>query len=121
MSKRIPYIRQLDSLWAIAVFMVILLHFCNDLHIADLDFGKYGVDIFFAISGYLITAILLRKKETNFPFRKKLGYFLTKRVLRLFPLYCAVLIFFSVSALLGLYGSPPQPWIYYYTYTINIH
>ena len=121
MSKRIPYIHQLDSLRAIAAFMVILVHFCNELNIADLDFGKYGVDIFFAISGYLITAILLRQKETYFSVWKKIGCFLTKRVLRLFPLYYAVIIFFSISALIGFYVGPTEPWIYYYTYTINIH
>ena len=51
------YRHEVDGLRAVAVSAVILNHIENDL----LPSGFLGVDIFFVISGYVITASLLRK------------------------------------------------------------
>ncbi len=68
-------IGRLDGLRALAVLMVILLHH----HL--LDFGGAGVDLFFVLSGYLITGILRKAR-----FRKTYwSAFYLKRVTRIMP------------------------------------
>jgi peptidoglycan/LPS O-acetylase OafA/YrhL len=80
------YFFEIDSLRAVAIILVILFH---------LDFlliGYLGVDIFFVISGYLITYIALEKNITY-------KLFLERRVRRIFPL----LFFGSLVALIFSY------------------
>ena len=85
--NRIGYIPALDGLRAIAVFLVMLLH-------AHFQFGKggsIGVDIFFALSGFLITTLLLEEYYNNE--RISLIGFYLRRTFRLFPaLYLMLLI-----------------------------
>lgn len=111
---------QLDSLRTIAAFMVIFHHFLPELQIGVYNFGKYGVEIFFTISGFLITAILLKQREFSSPTFLKIKYFLVKRALRLFPVYYLFLIFFTVLAAFGLDIWSDGYGIYFYTYTINL-
>jgi peptidoglycan/LPS O-acetylase OafA/YrhL len=75
--------KQLDGLRAVAVFLVLIVHFA--VPVSNLiDAGYYGVDLFFVISGYLITTILVRSNE---PFGKSYRKFLGRRTLRIFPIY----------------------------------
>ena len=120
MSSRIKKIKQLDSLRTIAALMVILYHFLREFSIGSFDFGKYGVEIFFMISGFLITSILLKQREADFSTWKKIKYFITKRALRLFPVYYIFLIFFTILSFFGMYIWNEGNGIYYYTYTANI-
>lgn len=84
-------IGSLDGIRGIAVLLVAAFHF------GLLPFGWIGVQIFFVLSGYLITAILVRERE--YPLRFYLKRFYWRRALRIFPLYyafvslCAVLFF----------------------------
>ncbi|HMI51244.1 MAG TPA: acyltransferase [Candidatus Saccharimonadales bacterium] len=59
--------------------------------------GSYGVHIFFVVSGFLITTLLLREKEAFGVI--SLRNFYLRRVLRIWPLYYAVLALYVVIAL----------------------
>ncbi len=64
--------------------------------VAALSSGAFGVDLFFALSAYLITNLLLREKELRGSLDVKSFYI--RRILRIWPLYFA---FLGFSALLG--------------------
>ena len=59
--------------------------------------GSFGVHIFFVVSGFLITTLLLREKETFGTI--SLRNFYLRRILRIWPLYYAVLTLYVVIAL----------------------
>jgi peptidoglycan/LPS O-acetylase OafA/YrhL len=90
--KKIP---QLDALRGLAVLLV-LLHNTDrypalHLHLIS-DNGWMGVDLFFVLSGLLITGILLDTKQSEGYFRN----FYARRCLRIWPLYYALLLFMFV-------------------------
>ena len=70
----------LDGLRAIALLLVL------GTHTGNLEFGWIGVQLFFVLSGFLITGILLRMKETQTP-KMYFTKFYGRRFLRIFPLY----------------------------------
>lgn len=80
----------LDGLRGIAILLVVFFH--NFGFINYFFFGWLGVDLFFVLSGFLITDILIRGMGTkNF-----LKSFYIKRVLRIFPIYFLLLIIFLI-------------------------
>lgn len=81
----------LDGVRALAVILVMATHF--GLHAPQ---GQIGVDLFFVLSGFLITSLLLRERDrTN---RVSLVNFWRRRALRLFPaLGCAIALALAVS------------------------
>ena len=81
----------LDGLRAIAILMVFASH--SDL----MEFGWTGVQLFFVLSGFLITGILLDMKE-SLPVRQYFGKFYGRRFLRIFPLYYFYLALMAVVA-----------------------
>ncbi|QQS47668.1 MAG: acyltransferase [Acidobacteriota bacterium] len=113
------YNKSLDSLRAVAVLLVVLVHY------GYLDFGWIGVQLFFVLSGYLITTILLEDKRYTFKYYLKRFYW--RRALRIFPLYYGYLILFAVFNLLA-YPALFEPereyfityWPWLFTYTLNI-
>ena len=74
-----PYRPEIDGLRALAVVAVIINHINQDL----LPSGYLGVDIFFVISGYVITSSLLRKNSDNLA--DFLVGFYVRRIKRLIP------------------------------------
>lgn len=79
------YRTEIDGLRAIAVLLVIF----NHLDIALFKGGYVGVDVFFVISGFLITSIISKEiTEKKFTFKN----FYKKRVLRLAPAYFLVIL-----------------------------
>lgn len=77
------YIKHLDGLRAVAIFGVIIYH--AKIYFTSEPFlkgGFLGVDLFFVISGYLMTSIIYEQsKNNNFSFKK----FILKRIRRIFP------------------------------------
>lgn len=121
------YVPALDGVRGIAVVMVLLHHFVPRSEIETLgDFGLFvkqltnsggmGVDIFFVLSGFLITGILLRAKGQPNYFRN----FYARRSLRIFPLYyLALTLTFVVMPRIfghsdGSYASQHQAWMWLY-------
>jgi peptidoglycan/LPS O-acetylase OafA/YrhL len=97
--RRIP---GLDGLRAIAILLVFAYH----SHLVE--FGWAGVQLFFVLSGFLITGILLDMKET-LPVREYFKKFYSRRFLRIFPLYYFYLALMAVIAYrLQLAGVRPK-------------
>ena len=85
MNDKLKYIPEIDGLRAIAVILVVFYH----LKIPFFSGGFLGVDIFFVISGYLITKIIYHNYDNkNFNFFN----FLIKRIKRLFPALLFILL-----------------------------
>lgn len=80
------YSAEIDGLRAIAVLSVLLYHFDFTIFSG----GFVGVDIFFVISGYLITRLILDEIQVSSSFRFKRFYL--RRIRRLFPALFATLI-----------------------------
>jgi peptidoglycan/LPS O-acetylase OafA/YrhL len=101
-----PYARHLPALDGVRGFAVLGVA-CSHLFPATphsaleafahdaFAFGASGVDLFFVLSGFLITGILFDSLSDPGFFRK----FYARRVLRIFPLYYGVLAVFAVAAL----------------------
>jgi len=118
------YIIQLDGLRFFAILSVMIGHWLqwqiNKPVVQGFPFGN-GVTLFFVLSGYLITDILLKNKikylEFTVPKMALLKSFYIRRVLRIFPLYFATILFlFFIS-----YKNTRElfPWLI--TFTSNIY
>jgi peptidoglycan/LPS O-acetylase OafA/YrhL len=84
--------------------------------------GPLGVDLFFCISGFLITTLMIRERESTG--RIAIGRFYARRSLRIFPLYYVVLSLYVARAALFLPAGPQREHFFrslpfYATYTSN--
>jgi len=97
------YRPQLDGLRALAVLAVVFQHFAPSAWSRVIPWGGLGVTLFFVLSGYLITGILLRGRaegEKNGSRRRYfLSHFYIRRALRIFPVYYATLIVAAILAI----------------------
>ena len=80
------YFKHIDSLRGISVILVILFHFYPNFFVG----GFLGVDIFFVISGYLITSIILNELINKGSFSFK--FFYERRIRRILPVLLSVMI-----------------------------
>lgn len=123
------YIPALDGLRGLAILLVLLHHFTfysgmkaemflDRLYYMTTMAGWCGVDLFFVLSGFLITGILVDAKGGPGYFRN----FYMRRTLRIFPLYYAALaltfLLAPVVLAAGAEFSADQLW--YWTYLINV-
>ena len=87
------YIPQLDVLRGVAILAVMFHHVGKNVPALYLEkiggYGWIGVDLFFVLSGFLITGILLEAKGKAHYFRN----FYARRALRIWPLYFGLLFF----------------------------
>ncbi|HWA00569.1 MAG TPA: acyltransferase [Caulobacterales bacterium] len=112
------YMPQIDTLRAIAVASVMFEHYLpyqfHKLGLID------GVLLFFAISGFLITGILLNYRAEaargGAGLRHALGVFYARRTLRIFPAYYLLLFILLVLGFAGVEGN----FLWHFTYTTNI-
>ncbi len=82
-----------DGLRAIAILAVLAFHVNGYF----LGFGWMGVQFFFVLSGFLITGILLRMKE-SLPAKQYFYKFYGRRFLRIFPLFYFYLLILTIAA-----------------------
>ena len=121
------YIKGFDTIRALAVFFVIVEHWGPFFEPHTLPAiiksafvlnGDFGVNLFFVLSGFLITGILLNQKEKNTEGKHLaiIKNFFVRRVLRIFPIYYLVIL---ICYLLNYDFVRVHIW-YFLTYTSNI-
>ena len=109
---------QLDGLRAFAVIAVAVSHWTPGFLAGIVPWGT-GVQLFFVLSGFLITGILLRSRpaDLGIPITAALKVFYIRRILRIFPLYYGVL---GLSLLLAI-GPIYSTWPWHFSYLSNIY
>jgi len=111
-SKIVP---ELDGIRGLAILSVIAFHATQSLpssiSVTALGLGWAGVDLFFVLSGFLITGILVDTKGRDHALVK----FYIRRLLRIFPLYyLALLLVFRLAPILGHKSVPEEWWFWLY-------
>ena len=126
-STSVPqnYMPQLDALRFFAVLGVMIAHLWHPRRLpwllGDLDWAGLGVRLFFVLSGFLITGILLDCKiaaeKSGLSTMYYIRQFYMRRFLRIFPIYYLV-VFIAIAVDL-----PParEIWGWLVTYTTNIY
>jgi peptidoglycan/LPS O-acetylase OafA/YrhL len=97
----LKYRPEIDGLRTVAVVPVVLFHG----HIPGFSGGYLGVDIFFVISGFLITQLLLEDLEQE---RFSVRTFYERRARRILP---ALFLMLCASTIVGFLILPPQPFV----------
>ena len=117
-------IPSLDGLRAVSIAMVLFAHalgtrFFLPTTVRDgwMEPGRMGVRVFFVISGYLITRLLLREDERTG--RISIGHFYLRRAFRILPAFLVFLTVISALDALHYIALPRLNLFYAFTYTIN--
>jgi len=133
MKKEIPQIPALEGVRGIAALMIMVFHGWQGGAFGGLGavgrassiwvFGQTGVDLFFVLSGFLITRILIATKGSPHYFK----IFYTRRVLRIFPLYYLALVIYDFVLPLvkgqpiASFGQTWWYWVYLQNVPITFH
>ena len=92
--KSNEYVPALDGLRGLAILLVMGSHFFFNIGIFRV--GWIGVDLFFVLSGYLITSMFIRHAFSL----RLVRIFYRNRILRILPLYLAFILFFFIASFL---------------------
>ncbi len=116
------YFPALDGLRALSITPVVLYHATPRPLEGALGRGPLGVDLFFALSGFLITTLLLRERRDAGEI--SLSRFYARRSLRIFPAYYVVLLGYAAYAVTLSDTSPVRAHFFaslpfFATYTTN--
>lgn len=119
-------IPSLDGLRAVAILLVLMSHLGGSRHFLSTqvmgkigDVGNLGVRLFFVISGFLITRLLLVEIERQR--RISLKAFYTRRVLRIFPAFYVFIGCVLLLAATGFASVDRRDVLHAVTYTMNYH
>jgi peptidoglycan/LPS O-acetylase OafA/YrhL len=123
---KLSYYKNLDGIRAIAALMVMVFHFFRGIEPVTTTlsiltkvsvFGQTGVTLFFVLSGFLITRILMATKETQGFFKN----FYVRRTLRIFPLYYFFLLltYYILPHFFNTESPSLNQQVYYFTYLQN--
>jgi peptidoglycan/LPS O-acetylase OafA/YrhL len=120
MLQESKYMPQLDSLRAFAIFSVMLVHWLpEDFLIQKTFVGNMGLKMFFVLSGFLITKILVQNKqkitEKKITVSRYFKQFYIRRTLRIFPVYYATLLIIYILDVFPVRES----WQWHATYMSN--
>ncbi len=112
-------VKELDGLRALAILMVVAWHYLGmgngptSIPWRLFMWGRSGVDLFFVLSGYLITGILLTNAHSSNYFSTFYG----RRSFRILPIYAVMFAIYLIGRQLGgsapiLFGGPLPWWSY---------
>jgi peptidoglycan/LPS O-acetylase OafA/YrhL len=117
--RRTRFFESLDGMRAISIMGVVWVHatlaspyYSRFSTMRILGKGAFGVDIFFVISGFLITTLLLREKDKVGQI--SLREFYLRRTLRIWPLYYATLGFYVLLVLISHKATARTPEFFHY-------
>jgi len=121
-ERQSAYIPALDGLRFVAFFLVYMHHsFYTRSDALSFFQGNmwFGVELFFLLSGYLITRLLLKeKRDTGTISWKRYG---VRRILRIWPLYFAMILVFSATGWFNFEENYLPHFLSFITFTNNIH
>ncbi len=118
-------LRSLHGLRAISISLVLIAHLLEHtthkisnttlFFLSPIKDGELGVNVFFIISGFLITSILIN--EENITGKISIKNFFIRRTLRIFPAYYFLLIVYFILQLFDIVHIAPWSWFTSLTYT----
>jgi peptidoglycan/LPS O-acetylase OafA/YrhL len=115
----------LDGLRAIAVLLVILFHlelsktFQPARYLWRFDIGYTGVKVFFVLSGFLITTLLLREWQRTG--KVNLAAFYVRRIFRIFPAYYTYLAVAAIAVSMGVATASRTDFLYAVVFLSDYH
>ncbi len=122
-ARRIP---SLDGIRAISILMVLYGHLCGTRYfpVSIPEYGRWcgdvahlGVLVFFVISGFLITSLLMSEREMTGAISLKRFYL--RRIVRIFPAFYAFILVMAIATLSGVVQLTGRDFAYALTYTVN--
>lgn len=125
-SGRARSIPSLDGLRAVSILLVVVGHLLSSAQVQaiggprlKLDLGAMGVRVFFVISGFLITRLLLAESEDSRGIN--LGRFYFRRTLRIFPPYYTYLLVLFILCIVDVVHLGVRDVVHSLTYTTNYY
>lgn len=123
-TDQIQHFKGINGLRAFAALSVVVFHINHSLHLfglprgPELNLAGFGVSIFFSISGFLITYLLI--KEKSITANVNIRSFYMRRILRIWPLYFIVLLTSLITAWNIQKDSLPGTLPFYVAFLANV-